>query len=105
MKYNILSTICVILCVLFLGCLLKMPYGYFQLVRFVGMIGFVILAINEKEKLQSKAWLVIWISSTLLINPFLKISLGRTIWNIVDVIWVIFLSLYIVKLKSNRNIL
>lgn len=80
-----------------------MPYAYFQLVRFAGMIGFVILAINEKEKLQNKAWLVIWISSALLINPFLKISLGRTIWNIIDVIWVIFLVLYIAKINSNKT--
>jgi uncharacterized membrane protein YhdT len=62
-----------------------MPYGYFQLVRFVGMMGFIILAYLDKEK-EDKTIMIIWICSAVLINPIFKIALGRTIWNIVDVI-------------------
>lgn len=67
-----------------------MPYGYFQLVRFFGMIVFIILAYFEKDK-TNKTQMVVWICSALLINPFIKIALGRFIWNIVDVIWAILL--------------
>ena len=88
------------LSILFLLCLLDWQYGFYQLVRFLGMIGFGILAYNEYE--ENKNWFVVWISSLILINPFFKIALGRELWNIVDVIWVILLlfSIY----KKNKNL-
>lgn len=85
------------LSILFLVCLLDMPFGYFQLVRFLGMIGFSILAFNNYHKNQ--LWFVVWASSAILINPFFKIALGREIWNVVDLIWVVLLivSIFINK--------
>ena len=77
------------LCVLLFVCLFDMPYGYYQFVRFIGMIGFGLLAFQDYQKNQT--WFLIWISSALIINPFLKIALGRDIWNIVDVIWAVLL--------------
>ena len=77
------------LSILFLLCLLDWQYGFYQLVRFLGMIGFGILAFEEYEK--DKNWFIVWISSLILINPIFKISLGRDIWNLVDVIWVVLL--------------
>ncbi|MDB4171299.1 hypothetical protein N9750_04230 [Polaribacter sp.] len=79
----------IILSILLLVCLLDMPYGYYQFVRFMGMIGFGLLAFENYQKNQT--WFVIWISSALLINPFFKIALGRDMWNIVDVIWAVLL--------------
>ena len=79
----------IVLAVLFIGCLFDWRYGYYQLVRFLGMVGFGILACNNYEK--NKTWFKIWLSSTILINPIFKISLGRELWNIFDVIWAILL--------------
>ena len=78
------------LALLFLGCLADMPYGYFQFVRFLGMIGFGFLACQEKEK-GNDGYFFLWLGSAILINPIFKISLGREFWNVVDVIWVILL--------------
>ena len=80
------------LALLFLGCLADMSYGYYQLVRFLGMIGFFWLAFKENER-GNKGLLVFWLSSALLINPIFKISLGRELWNVIDVIWAIILLL------------
>jgi len=90
----------IVLSILFLVCLLDMPYGYFQLVRFLGMVGFAILAYNTYQKNQT--WFVIWLASAILINPIFKIALGRGIWNIVDVIWAILLiaSIFIKQTKT-----
>ena len=85
--------------ILLLVCLLDMPYGYYQFVRFIGMIGFGLLAFENYQKNQT--WFVLWISSALLINPFLKIALGRDIWNIVDVIWAVLLVVSIFLNKRN----
>lgn len=79
------SKIKIILSIIFLLCLLDMPYGYYQAVRFVGMLGFAILAYYSYED-NKKVEATIYISLALLFQPFLKVALGRTIWNIVDVI-------------------
>jgi len=81
------------LSILFLGCLLHLPYGYFQLVRFLGMVGFAVLAFEQYKKNQ--IYFVLWLASAILINPIFKIALGRTIWNVVDVIWAILLIISI----------
>lgn len=78
------------LSILFVLCLADMPYGYFQIVRFCGMIGFGILAFIEKEN-GNEGMLYFYGASAILINPIFKIALGRELWNVVDVIWAIIL--------------
>lgn len=89
----------IVLSALFLICLTDMPYGYFQFVRFIGLIGFGYLAYKEYE-LENKNWVIFYVSSAILINPIFKISLGREMWNVVDVIWAIIL---IGTLFVNKN--
>jgi hypothetical protein len=75
----------IVLAILFFLCLLDMPYGFYQLVRFIALVGFAILAFKANEK-QNKTEMIVYIGLALLFQPFLKIALGRTIWNIVDVV-------------------
>ncbi len=79
----------IILAILFIGCLLNWEYGYYQLVRFLGMVGFGLLAFNDYGK--NKTWFLIWLSSAILINPIFKIALGRELWNLIDIVWAILL--------------
>ncbi len=88
--FNTENIIKVILAFLLLICLFNMPYGYFQLVRFIGMIIFSVLGYFAYEN-KEKTFMVIWFASAVLINPIFKISLGRTIWNVVDVVWAVAL--------------
>ena len=75
----------IILAILFFLCLLNMPYGYFQFVRFTALIGFSILAYQAYEKgIQTE--MVIYGALAILFQPLFKISLGRELWNIIDVI-------------------
>jgi hypothetical protein len=62
-----------------------MPYGYYQAVRFIGMLGFILLAYFSNQQ-NDKIEVIIYIALALLFQPFLKVALGRTIWNIMDVI-------------------
>jgi Na+/alanine symporter len=73
------------LAVLFLICLIDMPFGYYQLVRYASMIGFAILAYQSK-KFGKESEMFVYIALVVLFQPIMKIALGRTIWNIVDVI-------------------
>jgi len=91
------------LAILLFLCLLDMPYGFYQFVRFVALIGFGIL--SYKANAESKnTEMVIYGGLALLFQPFFKIALGREMWNIVDVIVGIGLiaSLFMNRTKSQR---
>ena len=66
-------------------CLLEMPYGFYKFVRFIALIGFGILAFRANEE-NKNTEMIINGGLALLFQPFFKISLGREMWNIVDVI-------------------
>ena len=73
----------IILSVLFLLCLFHMPYGYYQAARFIAMLGFGLLAYyNYRETQEINEILIIYIALALLFQPFIKVALGKTIWNI-----------------------
>lgn len=62
-----------------------MPYGYYQLVRILALIGFSILAyLSFKEERYIE--MILYIGLAILFQPLIKIALGRFIWNVVDVI-------------------
>ena len=73
------------LAALFFLCLLDMPYGYYQFVRFAAMMGFAWLAYQTSKK-EKETEMIIYIGLAILFQPLIKIALGRCIWNIVDVI-------------------
>ncbi|MBA3283983.1 MAG: hypothetical protein H0U27_02830 [Nitrosopumilus sp.] len=89
----------IILSILFILCLFPMPYGFYQLVRFLALIGFVILAFFSYQKNENLA-VIFYIGLALLFQPILKIALGRTIWNIIDVIVAVVLIISILIAKS-----
>lgn len=74
-----------VLAALMLLCLAPMPYGYFQLVRLLSTIAFAVMAFRYYQ--ERKEWLAYTLGVlALLFQPFYKIALGRTVWNVVDVI-------------------
>ena len=75
----------IILVILFFLCLADMPYGYYQFVRFAGLIGLVILAYQSNQK-GRQTETIIYGGLALLFQPFFKIALGKQMWNIVDVV-------------------
>ncbi len=85
MKLSLQAIIKIVLAILFFLCLLDMPYGFYQFVRFVALVGFGILAYKANEE-NKNTEMIIYGGLALLFQPFFKIALGREIWNIVDVI-------------------
>ena len=97
MKY-----ICVLLAALLLLCLAPMPYGYYQLVRFVSMVVFAVMAYQYYVKKQEMCAVALG-ALALLFQPFVKIALGRTMWNIVDVIVAILLIVIWYKERKEKT--
>lgn len=79
------------LATLLLLCLLPMPYGYYNLIRLLSAAVFSWLAYKSYER-GNKNEIFISITLALLFQPFFKIALGRTIWNVVDIV----VSLYLI---------
>ncbi len=66
-------------------CLAPMPYGYFTLVRILATVVFGIYAYQcFLAKKEGLTW--VFVTLALLFQPFAKVGLGRTVWNIIDVI-------------------
>ena len=95
------NAIKIILAILFFMCLAEMPYGYYEFVRFAGLVGFAILAYHANEEGKQKE-MVLYAALALLFQPFFKIALGREIWNIVDLVVGIGLILSVFGTKKNR---
>ena len=74
----------IILAVLLLLCLFKMPYGYYTLMRLAATVGFASMEYKYYEmKMETLVWT--FVALALLVQPLVKIALGRDVWNIVDV--------------------
>lgn len=81
-------------------CLLPMPYGYYTIVRFVVMVVFIVYAFLYYEK-KSISLAFTFGTLALLFQPFCKITLGKGLWNIVDIV-VAFLLAFL-WYKENNN--
>lgn len=92
----------VALSVLLLLCLFDMPYGFYQLVRFGAFVVFAYLAYDAiKSKKEEIA--ILYGAMALLFQPFIKIALGRAMWNVVDVIVAVLLIVSIVIENKKKN--
>lgn len=88
------------LIIILLLCLLDMPYEYYQFVRFASMVIFAFLAYKEYVIKEKSTFFFIWIISAIALNPIIKFSFGRTIWNIIDAVLAILL---IVSIWNDRK--
>ena len=77
-----------------------MPYGFYQLVRLAGLIGFAILAYQANLSGKQTA-VIVYVGLAILFQPLIKIPLGRQVWNVVDVI--VGISLIISIFFHGRN--
>ena len=91
----------ILLVLLLFLCLTPMPYGYYQMVRFVAMVVFAIMSFQYyKEKKNGLS--ITFGALALLFQPFVKVALGRTIWNVVDVVVAIGLIVLCLTHKNSK---
>lgn len=80
-------------------CLFDLPYGYYQLIRFAAAVVFILNGsyFYYKDKMF---FAIIGFALAILFQPLIKIALGRTLWNLIDVIvaaGLFYISWYINK--------
>jgi hypothetical protein len=96
---NIENFIKALLAIMLIVCLINMPYGYYQLVRYMALCVFAILAYKSFTKGKQNEG-ILCLCLALLFQPFLKLSLGREIWNIID--FIVALGL-VVSIRFNKK--
>ena len=99
----VMKQIYLILAAMLLLCLAPMPYGYFMLVRYVMMIacGYIAYRYYQNGKMVA-TW--VFGALALLFQPMYKIALGRTVWNVVDVIVALLLiGLFVMEWRKDMK--
>lgn len=91
-----------IIAVLLLLCLADMPYGFYQLVRFASAAAFAYLA-YDYFRMKRDVLGLLFTALALLFQPFFKVALGRTIWNLVDVVVAVVLIVLIVNAFGGKR--
>lgn len=61
-----------------------MPYGYYQLVRYITAFSFGWFAYQANTSNDKN--FIFYVAIAILFQPFIKVPLGRVIWSIVDVV-------------------
>ena len=104
MKLSTENLIKIALAVLLLICLFHMPYGFYQLFRYVALVGFAVLAYYEYER-KNISLVIVFVGLVLLFQPIAKVALGRQAWMIVDVVVAagLVLSLFIKKKIDKKH--
>ena len=84
-------------------CLAPMPYGYFQLVRFVAMVAFGLMAYQYYQGQKTVAAVVFGVLA-LLFQPIYRIALGRATWNVIDVLVAgLLVGLFVLEKRLERK--
>lgn len=90
------KSIKVVLAIMLGLCLLDMPYGFYQLVRFVALLGFGFLALQAYQQ-KKQTEVLILLGLAILFQPIVKIALGRDIWTVIDAIVAVGLIVIVIK--------
>jgi len=90
------------LAILLLICLFDMPYGFYQLFRYIALVGFAILAYYEYER-KNIPLVIVYVGLVLLFQPIAKVALGRQAWMVVDVVVAAGLIMTVFVRKRLKN--
>lgn len=101
MRIETLNFLKIALAILLFFCLAKLPYGYYQFVRFVSTFCFLYFAYSEINQ-RKQGLAVSFLFLAILFQPFFKIALGRELWNAVDVIVGVWLMITVFQEKKEQ---
>lgn len=102
MKLSPENLIKIALAVLLLICLFQMPYGFYQLFRYIALVGFAILSYYEYER-KNIPLVIVFVGLVMLFQPIAKVALGRQAWMVVDVVVAVGLILMVsVRIRKGQ---
>ena len=91
-----------VIAAILLLCLVDMPYGFYTFVRFIAAAAFCYFA-YEAHSARNNVRMILFIVLAILFQPFIKIPIGRAIWNIIDVVVVAYLIILLIGLLNRKR--
>jgi len=85
MKEKINSRIKICMGLFLFGCLFKMPYDYYELMRLFVFFGCIVAATRCYFDMRFKYLIVLCLLVAILYNPILPIHLTRSTWQPIDI--------------------
>jgi uncharacterized membrane protein YccC len=87
---------------LFLALIPGLPYGYFQLLRFLicGVSCYGAFMAMEREK---KPWMWLFVCLAVLFNPIIKVHFDRDVWQVIDAAAGLFLGIATVQFREGHT--
>ena len=76
-----------------------LSYSYYEVIRFVVMVLFILLGYFYYEN-QNKLMMIIWFSFALLVNPYYKLMISREVWQIIDLLLITLLAISFATSKT-----
>ena len=101
MKLTTENLIKLVLAALLLICIIQLPYGYYQLIRFVAVVGFAILAYYEYER-KNIPLVIVFVALMGLFQPIGMNPLGRQVWMVADLLVAGWLVVTVFVKKGSR---
>lgn len=81
---------------LILALLGGLPYGYYT---FLKIFIFITALYTLFDKEHTSFFFFCWLFTAILYNPFIKIHLGRDNWEIINLLTVLFIVIYLWKIR------
>lgn len=81
---------------------ISFPYGYYQVLKLVSCIAFVLCFLEQlscKKTLTASVFLLMGI----IFNPIIPVHFEKSIWMLLDAIGILLLFLYLLPLKLIRK--
>ena len=107
-KFSNTLIIIVSIVILLLAILMKLPYGYYTILRFVLCGTSIYLAFNAQE-FNKKQWVWVMGIIALLFNPIIPVKLDKATWTIIDIVTIVIFTIYFlisreVNIKINKRL-
>ena len=80
----------------------NMPYYYYEIMRVVCFVGFLIIAKLDYDK-QNNSSAIFWVIIGLMLNPFVKLQIEKDVWLWIDVVIIGLLLLSFLRKDTNKH--
>lgn len=101
--YMVLSNILKIgMAVLLFLCIAPLPYGYYLFLRYAAMVIFTFLSLKTLHAGNSYE-AILFFGLAMLFQPFIKVTLSKPLWNVVDVVVGVWLIWSVIQTTRSKK--
>lgn len=82
--------------------ILRMPYGFYQVLRLLVVSGCLTIAYTEFKKDGWNNWVSVAIVGFIMMNPIFPVRLSKELWHIIDILMAILIAVYAFRIQVEK---